>query len=76
MSIGDIIICINNGEEGDTISRPMLTFNKSYIVIGVDNKFVIIKNDVNINYGYYSYRFISLVKGRMLKLERINSISE
>lgn len=78
----DIVICINNGIDDDTIGKPMLTLNKKYVVIKTekwyrdDQRYIIVKNDVNINYDYYEYRFINLSRDRKMKLDRLNNISK
>ena len=71
---GDIVICINNGDEGDTISLPRLTLNKRYVVDGVKGRFVTIKNDLDISYSYYSFRFANICDIRKTKIEKLNSI--
>lgn len=71
---GDIVICINNGDEGDTISLPRLTLNKRYVVLEIRNMHICVNNDVDISYGYYSYRFTRLSDVRKLKIKKLNSI--
>jgi len=78
---GDIVVCTNIGDEFDTISTPMLTLGKSYVVINYEllnnsKIYITVRNDVNIIYGYYDCRFSTLREERKKKLDKLFSIAE
>lgn len=77
---GDIVTCINNSEENDTMNTPMLTVGKRYEVLGIerwqstDTVFINIINDVGVRYSYYGFRFNDLRESRKLKLDKLNRV--
>lgn len=79
----DYIVCID--AKGSPVGMtPHLTYGKIYKVIQYEKS---INDDINRydmvtviddsckNFGYYSYRFISLIECRRKKLERLNMIN-
>lgn len=80
--IGDCVVCIDNRVSGRFSGESVdLTIGKDYVVIDIETseysnyRYIRILDDVDVIYGYYEYRFISLRQHRLLKLEKLNSIN-
>jgi len=85
--IGSEIVCIVPGkvEEGSTLVKSLgLTLYKKYEVIGCPDHFYInssslmvhIRNDRNESQSYSTFRFVTLLGYRKLKLEKLNRLSQ
>jgi len=83
--VGDIIICINNGELNNSAvaNSTNLTLGKSYTIINCDymthvndseTNTVRIVNDLGNAFGYYAVRFENLKELRKQKLEKLKSL--
>lgn len=79
----DTVICINNTPNKRTGEIIKLTIGKSYKVIRADkdepgDKYYMISiiNDDDHYYGYFDYRFATLIEYRKLKLNKLNKIRD